>query len=110
MGYSDIPWQKPSILRVSPIYGNPNQLRTIYLIITHINKNKTFSDFRISCSKSHDLNLLSPVDFRATWPPNGRAESPKPADFFEELRMQQLSKVFDHKERSDYGMGWWGWG
>lgn len=25
--------------------------------------------------------------------------SPKPADFYEELRMQQLSKVFDHKVR-----------
>ena len=33
--------------------------------------------------------------------------SPKPADFFEELRMQQLSKVFDHKDRM---VGWDGMG
>jgi len=38
--------------------------------------------------------------------------SPKPADFFEELRMQQLSKVFDHKDRMVGwdGMGWDGMG
>lgn len=52
-----------------------------------------------------DFNLLT-----ATWPskmPKTAPGSPKPADFFEELRMQQLSKVFDHKDRM---VGWWdGW-